>query len=186
LANDPEFFCEVIRLIYRSNKEDQSQKPTEKSKANAKHAWRLLHEWKTPPGTQKDGTFNEEHFTKWLQDVKASCTESGHLAVALNHIGTVLIHTPEDQNGLWINKVVAKALNDREAEAMRNRFRTGTGNSRGVHWVDPTGKPEKALAEQFRVKAEEAENEGFQRFAVTLRDLANDYDNEAERIISEP
>lgn len=186
LANDPEFFCEVIRLIYRSKKEDQSQRePTEESKAIATNAWRLLHEWKTPPGTQKDGTFNEENFTKWLQDVKASCTESGHLEVALINIGEVLIHTPEDQNGLWINRVVAAALNDRDAEDMRNGFRTGTYNSRGVHWVDPTGKPEKELAEQFRFKAEEAENEGFQRFAVTLRDLADGYDKEAERIISE-
>lgn len=186
LANNPEFFCEVIRLIYRSKKEDQSQrKPTEESKAIATNAWRLLHEWKTPPGTQKDGTFNEEHFKKWLQDVKASCTKSGHLEVALINIGEVLIHTPADQNGLWINRVVAAALNDREAEDMRNGFRTGTYNSRGVHWVDPTGKPEKVLAEQFRVKAEEAENEGFQRFAVTLRGLADGYDKEAERIIFE-
>ncbi len=186
LANDPDFFCEVIRLIYRSKKKDQSQRePTEESKAIATNAWQLLHEWKTPPGTQKDGTFNEENFMKWLQDVKASCTESGHLEVALINIGEVLIHTPEDQNGLWIDRVVAAALNDRDAEDMRNGFSTGTYNSRGVHWVDPTGKPERALAEQFRVKAEEAENEGFQRFAVTLRDLADGYEKEAEQIIFE-
>ncbi len=186
LANVPEFFCEVIRLLYRSKKEEQSpREPTEDSKALATNAWWLLHEWKTPPGTQKDGTFNEEYFTKWLQDVKASCTESGHLEVALINIGEVLIHTPADQSGLWINRVVAAALNDREAEDMRNGYRTGTYNSRGVHWVDPTGKPEKALAEQFRVKAEDAENEGFQRFAVTLRGLADSYDKEAERVITE-
>ena len=186
LANNPEFFCEVIRLIYRSKKEDQSQRePTEESKAIATNAWWLLHEWKTPPGTQKDGTFNEEHFKQWLQDVKASCTKSCHLEVALINIGKVLIHTPADQNGLWINRVVAAALNDREAEDMRNGFRTGTYNSRGFHWVDPTGKPEKVLAEQFRVEAKEAENEGFQRFAVTLRGLADGYDKEAERVIAD-
>ena len=68
---------------------------------------------------------------------------------------------------------------------MRNGFRTGTYNSRGVHWVDPTGKPEKELAEQFRSKAEEVENAGFQRFAATLRDLAEGYDREAQQIINE-
>jgi hypothetical protein len=68
---------------------------------------------------------------------------------------------------------------------MRNGFRTGTYNSRGVHWVDPTGKPERELAEQFRSKAEEIENAGFQRFAVTLRGLADGYDREAERIIND-
>jgi len=186
LANDPEFFCEVIRLIYRSKKEDQSPKePTEESKAIATNAWRLLHEWKTPPGTQKDGTFSEERFTEWLQRVKEVCTESGHLEVALINIGEVLIHTPSDSDGLWIHGAVAAALNDREADDMRAGFRTGTYNSRGVHWVDPTGKPERELAEQFRSKAEEIENAGFQRFAVTLRGLADGYDREAERIIDD-
>ena len=186
LANDPEFFCEVIRLIYRSKKEDQpSREPTEESKAIATNAWRLLHEWKTPPGTQQDGKFSEERFTEWLQRVKEVCTESGHLEVALINIGEVLIHTPPDPDGLWIRRAVASALNARGADDMRDGYRTGTYNARGFHWVDPTGKPERELAEQFRSKAEEIENAGFQRFAVTLRGLADGYDRDAERIIAE-
>ena len=186
LANDPEFFCEAIQLIYRSKKEDQPPKePTEESKAIATNAWRLLREWKTPPGTQKDGTFSEERFIEWIQRVKLLCTESGHLEVALINIGEVLIHAPEDADGLWIHRAVATELNDREADKLRNGFGTGTYNSRGVHDVDPSGKPERELAKQFRNKAEEIENAGFQRFAVTLRDLADSYDREAERIIAE-
>lgn len=184
LANDPEFFCEAIRLIYRSKKEGQPLRElTEESKAIATNAWRLLHEWKTPPGTQQDGTFSEERFTEWLRSVKEACTESGHLEVALINIGEVLIHAPPDQDGLWIRRAVAAALNDREADDMRDGYRTGTYNSRGVHCVDPTGKPERELADQFRSKAEDVENAGFQRFAVTLRGLADGYDREAERII---
>jgi hypothetical protein len=52
-------------------------------------------------------------------------------------------------------------------------------------WVDPTGEPEKALAEGFRAKAKKVENEGFQPLTDTLRDLADAYDKTAERIISE-
>ena len=186
LANHPEFFCEVVQLIYRSKREDQpSKKPTKESKAMATNAWQLLHEWKTPPGTQKDGTFNEEHFTEWLQRVKLLSTESGHLEVALTHVGQVLIHVPTDSDGLWIHRAVATALNDRVADELRNGFKMGTYNSRGVHVVDPTGKPEKELAEKFRSKAEEIENAGFQRFSVTLRDLADSYDREAELNIAE-
>lgn len=186
LANDPEFFCEVIRLIYRSKKEELSSKEhSEESKAIATNAWRLLHEWKTPPGTQKDGTFNEFAFNSWLQRVKEICTESGHLEVALVNIGEVLIYTPPDPNDLWINRSVAAALNDREVDDMRSGFSTGTYNSRGVHCVDPTGKPEIELAQQFRQKAEEVENANFHRFAVTLRNLAEDYDREAKRIIND-
>jgi hypothetical protein len=186
LASDPEFFCEVIRLIYRSKKEDQpSKEPTEESKAIASNAWGLLHEWKTPPGSHKDETFSAEHFNDWLQRVITLCAESGHLEVALINIGEVLIHAPSDPDGLWIHQAVATALNDRDAEDMRDGFRTGTHNSRGFHWVDPTGKPENELAEQFRRKAEDVENAGFQRFAVTLRGLAESYEREAERVINE-
>lgn len=186
LANDPGFFCEVIRLIYRSKNEDQPpREPTDESKAIATNSWRLLHEWMTPPGTQQDGAFSEEHFTEWLQTVKETCTESGHLEVALINIGEVLIHTPPDPDGLWIHRAVAGALNDREADDMRDGYRTGAYNSRGVHLRDPTGKPERDLAEQFLSKAEEVENAGFQRFAATLRGLADGYDREAERIVSE-
>jgi len=186
LANDPEFFCQVIRLIYRSKNEDQpSKEPSEEVKAIATNAWRLLHEWKTPPGIKEDGTFSEEHFNKWLQRVKTLCKESGHLEVAMIHIGEVLIHAPSDPDGLWIHRAVAQALNDRDADDMRRGFITGTYNSRGAHLVDPTGKPEKELAEQFRRKAEDVEDAGFHRFAVTLRDVADSYEREAQQIATE-
>lgn len=96
-----------------------------------------------------------------------------------------MIHSPSDPGGLWIRRVVAAALNDRDVDDMRDGYWTGAYSSRGVHWVDPTGKPERELAEQFRSKAEEVENAGFQRFAVTLRGLASSYDCEAERIIND-
>lgn len=186
MANDPEFFCEVIRLIFRSDKEDQNaSEPSEKLKAIATNAWELLYHWETPPGSQPNGTFSGERFTEWLQKVKEVATESGHLDVALSRVGKVLVSTPSDPDGLWINREVAAALNDRGTERMREGYRTAAYNSRGAHWVDPTGKPERELADQFRTKAEEVENAGFQRFAGTLRVLADDYDHEAERVISD-
>lgn len=186
LSSDPEFFCEVIKLLYRSKKEDTPLKEASlESQAKATNALRLLKEWKKIPGIQDDNTFSAENFDKWLQKVKTICRESGHLEVALINIGKVLIHAPVDPNGLWIHQVVAKALNDSDAENMRNGFSIEFYNSRGAHWIDPTGQPEKELAKQFRQKAEDLENTGFQRFAVSLRDLAEVYEREAERIIDE-
>lgn len=186
LASAPAFFCEVIRLIYRSKKEDRPEKePSEKEKSVATNAWKLLYEWRTPPGIQPDGVFSRGQFTEWLEAIKVACTESGHLEVALTHVGQVLIYSPSDPQGLWIDRTVADALNARDTEEMRNGFRMGLVNSRGVHWVDPMGKPERELAEQYRQKADEIENAGYQRFAITLRGLAEDYDREAGRIVAE-
>jgi len=185
LAADPNFFCKLIQFFYLSQNERRpTREQSEASQAAIINFLQLLDEWKIPPGTQDDGTFNEEHFKEWLQRVKKICTESGHLKAALVHIGRVLIHAPADPHGLWIHHVAAAALNDCEAEDMRSGFGTGI-YKRGVPEVDSSGKPEIELAKKFRTKAEQVENEGFQRFAASLRGVADNYDREAKRIIDE-
>lgn len=186
LASDSSFFCEVIRLVYRSKKEIKPQKePSEQQKAIATNAYRLLHKWRTSPGMQSDGSFSGDHFRHWLESTKAACAESGHLEVALTHIGNVLIYCPPDPDGLWIDRTAAEALNGKDAEKMRNGFRLEVLNSRGAHWVDSTGKPERNLAAKYRQQAEDVENAGYQRLAATLKGLAEFYDRDAERIIAE-
>ncbi|MCE2432801.1 MAG: ATP-binding protein [Candidatus Latescibacteria bacterium] len=186
LSSDPGFFCEVIRLIYRSKKEPEHPREfSERDKAIAENAYKLLDTWKTPPGTQSDGQFLPEQFTEWLNTTKEACAKSGHLDVALMHIGKVLIHAPSDPEGLWIHRTVASALNAKDAEKLRDSFWAGICNSRGVHIIDPTGKPERELAKKYKQKAEEVENEGYQRFAVILRKLAEGYEREAEINVAE-
>lgn len=186
LANDPNFFCELIQLVYRSKHEDENSSPLSKEKkVIAENAWNLLHHWHTPPGTQKSGEFSPDKFESWMKLVKDECRKSGHFEIAMINIGHVLIHAAVDDCGLWIHKTVAKELNDRDAEDMRRGYSTGIFNARGVYTVDPTGNPEKELAKQFFDKAESVENEGYFRFANTLRDIAEDYHKEAERVISE-
>ncbi len=186
LSSDPGFFCEVIRLIYRSKKEPEHPREfSERDKAIAENAYKLLDKWKTPPGTQSDGQFLPEQFTEWLNTTKEACAKSGHLDVALMHIGKVLIHAPSDPEGLWIHRTVASALNEKDAEKLRDSFWAGICNSRGVHIIDPTGKPERELAKKYKQQAEEVENEGYQRFAVILRKLAEGYEREAEINVAE-
>ena len=184
LASDPAFFCEVMLLIFPLDKEDKSDKKlSEQDKSIATNAFGLLHAWRTPPGMQSDGTFSQEHFTEWLKQTTDMCAESGHLELALMHIGQVLIHCPPDPQGLWIDQTVALELNARDVEEMRNGFSSAIFNSRGVHTIDPTGKPERELAIHYRQKADAIENAGYQRLAVTMRGLAESYDRDADRLI---
>ena len=186
LSSDPKFFCEVIRLIYRSKKETGSPKEfSEQDKAISENAYKLLNQWKTPPGMQSDDQFLSEQFTEWLNRTKEACDESGHLEVALLNIGKVLIHAPSDPDGLWIHRTVASALNAKDAAKMRDGFWIGIYNFRGVHTVDPTGKPERELAEKYKQKAEEVENADYHRLAITLRGLAEGYEREAEIDVAE-
>jgi hypothetical protein len=181
LADSPEFFCEAIRLVFRSKKAERSPKePTEEEKNIATNAYRLLSEWRTPPGSKKDGGFDGAAFAAWLNAVNKECSETGHLEMAMSMLGHSLIHSPSDPDGLWIHRSVAAALNAKDAEDVRNGFRTKLYNSRGAHWVDPTGKPEKELAGKYRAQAEAVENAGYHRLATTLRELAAAYEHEAE------
>ncbi|GAB6174190.1 hypothetical protein JCM15765_36680 [Paradesulfitobacterium aromaticivorans] len=47
---------------------------------------------------------------------------------------------------------------------MRSGFRLGVFNSRGVHWIEPTGSPERELTAKYRQRAEEVENAGQARW----------------------
>ena len=156
-----------------------------REKVIAENAYKLLDKWKTPPGKQSDDQFLPEQFTEWLKRTKEACAESGYLDVALLHIGQVLIHAPPDPEGLWIHRIVASVLDAKDAEKLRDNFCLGIVNSRGVHVIDPTGKPEQELAEEYKQKAEEVENEGYLLFALTLRKLADGYKREAEIYVAE-
>lgn len=183
LADDPGFFCEVIRLVFLAkNEERPAEEATEERKNIATNAYRLLSEWRTPPGLREDGSYDGNALNLWLDAVKKECTETGHLEIAMEMVGHVLIHVPADPDGLWIHHSAAAILNAKDAKDMREGFQIALYNSRGVHTVDPTGKPERELAAKYRGKAEAVENAGYHRLASTLRGLADIYENEAERI----
>ena len=186
LASAPAFFCEIIRIIFRSRHEEKRAKEaSEKEQKIAGHAYRLLHEWSVSPGTLADGSFSPDAFGAWLKEMKETCEKTGHLEVAMSQLGQVLIYAPPDPDGLWIHKTVAEALNAKDAEEMRRGFHTGVFNSRGVVTVVASGAPEDELAAKYRAKADDVEAAGFHRFAVTMRSLADTYAREAERIRKE-
>lgn len=184
LANEPDFFDQIIQILYKPRHQKEKKQLSENEQNIAKNAWQLLHHWSTVPGTQKDGSFNENAFKEWMEEVIKKCTKSDRIEVALNEIGKVLIRSPVDNEGLWINKTIAEKLNDKDMEELRNGFRMGLFNSRGVHTVDPTGAPEKELAKKYRTQASDVEDEGFFRLATTLRKLAESYDLDAKRVAS--
>ena len=185
LANDPQFFCELIKLAFRSKHEESpAEDVTEEKKNIATNAYRLLRNWKTPPGFREDGSYDGSALKKWLDVVKQQCTETGHLEKAMTMVGHVLIYAPPDPDGLWIHRSAAEVLNDKAANDMRDGFWTALYTSRGAYIVDPTGKPEKELADNYRKQADAVEEAGFARLADTLRKLADTYELEAQMIVS--
>ncbi|MEW6526347.1 MAG: hypothetical protein AB1444_06740 [Spirochaetota bacterium] len=183
LSQKPEFFIEVIQLVNHSKNQTNEKEPDVKTRKNiALNAWKLLQEWKRPPGKMDDGSFSGDDLKKWFDVVKRKTIESGHYEIAMEHLGKVLFYADSDPSGLWIHKSVAELLDEMDNEHVRKGFMLEVFNSRGVHTVDPSGNPEKELAGFWRKRAEEIEELGLIRFASSLKEIANSYAREAERI----
>lgn len=184
LANEPSFFCEIIRYAYRSKFQEERNELSESEKNIAKNSYYLLDKWGKVPGIDSEGKFDVNAFNNWFNLVRIECEESGHLEIAYRIIGRVLIFSPSNEEN-WILSELAEFLNRRELEEVRTGYRTAIINSRGVHFVDPEGKPELELARKYRTKSDEIELLGFHRFGRTLRELADGYQAEAESIIEQ-
>lgn len=185
LSQRPDLFIEVIQLIYHSKNNDHKVEVDENKQKAALNAWKLLREWKRPPGKLDDGSFSSEALKKWVDEVKTKTIKSGHFEVAMTHLGHVLFYAGSDSNGLWIQQSAAEILDEQDNDHIRKGFSSEVFNSRGVHSVDPTGRPERELAVLWRKNALDVERLGLIRFASSLKNLANSYDHEAERVASE-
>ena len=181
LATDPAFYCEVIGLIFRSKKEEKKDtEPTEVQQNLARNAYQLLHEWNTVPGTKADGAFDAGAFSSWLAETKRIATDTGHLEIATSQLGQVLPYAPPDADGLWIDRIVAEALNAKDSKGMRSGFTCELFNQRGVHGFT-AGREERELAQSNRDKAEALDARGYSRFATAMREFAERYEKDAER-----
>ena len=186
LTSDPTYFCRVIEIRYRFRStvtftEELSQHEND----IREHAFSMLqYKWKTPPGTQPDGSFQPDALRRWLSEVKSLCTSSELLEEAYLRIGSVLFYCPQDPDGLLIHRTAAAALDEGDAKEMRRGYYFAITDSRGVYAVDGTGKQERDLAEQYRQKAEKIENAGYPYLAEVFREVAERYGDESDNAIT--
>jgi len=181
LNSDPQFFAEIVSLVFRPKGESQpDEEIAESRKALAQTAYKLLTTWKSCPGRQADGTIDASLFSDWYSEVMRLTEATGHQEVAERQLAHVFAYAPKDPDGLWIHSVVAAVLNARDASKMRREFINEIYNQRGVFSFS-AGEEEKKLAGLNRERADALDKAGFTRLATAMRELAAVYDREAER-----
>jgi hypothetical protein len=181
LSAEPDFYCEVIRLVFRSKDSDDTKAAADPATSKiAANAYRLLSTWRRPPGLLEDGTFRPEALRAWVTAVADSTRASGHFEVAMTMLGHALTHVPPDADGLWIDRGAAEILNAKDASDMRDGFRVELFNSRGVHGFT-AGQAELEIAQGYRKRAAALDDSGFHRLSATLGELAESYELDAAR-----
>lgn len=181
LSNESRFFCELIELAYkpRHGEHRQGNLPEEV----VQRLYPLIYDFRVVPGVDWDGNFSAERFQTWIKETVAWANEVDRFVVVQHTIGKGLSFAEKD-NGLP-NTAILEELNKQQNEEMRHGYILGIENQRGAHWVDPEGKPERKLAEQFAQYATRAEELGFSRVAEMFVKVSQDYIREAEENVME-
>lgn len=186
LSNDPEFFAEVIRFIYKPKNEDikEAEKPLpqELIEQRARIAWELLYTWKTVPGSDSSGDINYEKLKAWVYKARDLCEKSDRREVGDSQIGQVLVHAKLEEKDVWPPEPVCKVIDEIQSDQLDNGFSVGIVNKRGTVTKSPFegGQQERALAQQFRRYADKWATR-YPRTAAILTKVAEDYENEAKR-----
>jgi hypothetical protein len=83
------------------------------------------------------------------------------------------MHIPPDEDGLWINKEVAKILNDERSDELRRGLHLGYVNSVGVYTLG--NGFEERMAEIYENRAQSAEKHGYRRLANCMKDVEEEF-----------
>lgn len=182
LSLEPEYFCSLIELFYK--KRNGEKREIELNKSLSDRLCEILFQFKVTPGIDWNGNFDAKRFDYWMKTVKTWSRDNDRYEAAMHTVGLGLSYAELDEDKLPQTAVIEE-LNRVENDELRRGYYLGTINQRGAHWVDPEGKPELELAEDYENRANIAESRGYSRYAGILRVIADEFKREAKSNILE-
>ena len=181
LAEDPEFFVEVLSLVYRAEGTDPEELDRD-AEARASSAYSALSSWRVVPGQDGDGRIDGARLQGWLENAERRLRQAERAAIGHQVIGQMLSGCPHDPDGTWPCKPVREAIEKVASKDLERGLGAGVMNSRGVVTKDPStgGASERALAEQYEGYAA-AIRASHPRTAGALRRIGQWYRRDGSR-----
>jgi hypothetical protein len=181
MARDPALFCEAVRLVFRADHEDEARAAagTTEEVAHRNAVGRLLHGMRTVPGVRPDGTIDDSEFERWYVEVMRIANETGYRQGTMSQLGQIFGRAATADDWYVNLRPIAVALDAVGADTMRRAFWFQVRNNRGVHLVTG-GREERKIAEGYVRQAQSIEELGWVRLAVTTREVAAAYRQDAE------
>lgn len=187
LAENPEFFIEVLKCVYIP--EDRNLIDKEKGNINestfaniAKQAYYLLNSWKKVPGLDDNNILDEERLINWISDVRKLAKESSRLAVADSEIGKILAQYPENVPS-WPNETIFKIIDEINSDPMKRGYSSGMFNKRGFtsRAAYEGGNIERSKAKYFENLADDIRY-SYPNVAEIFRNMQLNYLDDAKRM----
>lgn len=180
LARDPEFFVEVLSLLYKPRNSEEARDVPEHL---ASSAWRLLSDWRIIPGSdERMGEIEEERLNEWIEHARTLLEEADRREIGDIYIGHVFSHSRVDEDGTWPSLPVRDAIERLASTEVEDGFATQIYNNRGVtsRGLLDGGAQERELVEHYRGKAELIRDE-WPRTAAVLMSVSSGYESDAQR-----
>jgi transcriptional regulator with XRE-family HTH domain len=179
LATDPQFFVELVSLVYRASDEIPSE-PSEQQKKQATMAYRLLHAANVVPGMQDAGQFDPTKLRTWVEEARRTLAERKREKAGDLAIGQLLSHAPQGSDGIWPIEAIRDLLEELRNEDIEQGMILGVYNARGATWrsISGGGDQERMLVEQYHSQARAIQTQRS-RTASMLKKLARMYEEEA-------
>ena len=149
VADNAKLFVELLKRGYR----EDNRKDREIGEENDERATSFLFNYKTVPGVNRNNSsFDEEHFSIWVQKALEMCEQCNRLIVGSYILGKTLAHSPiDDKDGQWPHRSVRDVIEKYDSDPMKRGFQTGTINKRGIVQKSTYegGKQEYNLAQEY-------------------------------------
>lgn len=182
ITSNPRVFAEFICMVYKPQSRTEEPEISKQQRELAGHAWRILNDCETMPGTAHDGTFDPEAFTSFTIEARRLCAEADRLDSCDSVLGQILAHAPTDSDGVWPFGPARDLLDRGDHESMRDGFEVGTHNNRGMvtkSYAEGGGQ-ERKLADRYRKHAWALHN-SHPLVAAMLERIAEGYDLDSKR-----
>lgn len=181
LSRNPDFFAEVVSLVYKGEDEERRE-VTKEEAARARLGYKLLRSWRGGPARQEDGSLEAKELRDWVVRARQSIKERGRGIIGDMAIGEALVYTPPDPDGSWPHAGVRDVIEELGSEELERGIELGVYNSRGVFVKSPTagGQQERQIAERYEGYANQVADR-WPRTAAMLRRIARRYISDTRR-----
>ncbi|OZC01309.1 hypothetical protein [Rubricoccus marinus] len=196
LAENPEFFVQILSFAFRGRGEEPTEL-TEAEQNRASNAHTLLESWRTVPGQGDDGTIDAQVLDAWVDEARRLLSEANRSEVGDQYIGRVLRYGPEPEavfsgtpegdtdaprQRVWPAEAIRDVIERVASEDLETGFALEVYNSRGTtsRGMTDGGDQERALVRTYRQYAAHV-GAMYPRTAAMLKRIADSYLRDAER-----
>jgi len=181
LAENPEFFMEVLKLLYPAEGDAPSES-TKEMRIRAQFAFDLFQSWRRPPGVNEDGSVNPVKLRFWVDKVRKLAQSSDLGVTADGQIGQILANYPVGTDSAWPQEALRDLLEKLISDDIENGIVIGIYNNSRVtiRSTRETGTQERDIVERYASFAR-IMRDRWPRTARLMKKISSSYESDAKR-----